>query len=135
MAASRTALPSVVPMTVVSAARVPSRAPVAMTSVTIGPGVSTITAVINRKAANSSQFMIWRFRQSLSRTCSGMDFRLGVENASNVMTLPAVLLAFLADALDRDHALAFGGVEHDHALGRAPRDADALDARADELAA
>ena len=44
-------------MTVVSAARVPSRAPVAMTSVTIGPGVMTRTAVITRKAANSSQFM------------------------------------------------------------------------------
>src|SRR5258708_37858649 len=57
------------------------------------------------------------------------------ENASNVMTLPAVLLAFLADALDRDHALAFGGVEHDHALGRAPGDADAFDAGADQLAA
>jgi len=57
MAASRTALPSVVPATVVSAARVPSRAPVAMTSVTIGPGVMTRTAVITRKAANSSQFM------------------------------------------------------------------------------
>src|SRR5262245_63494931 len=57
MAASRTALPSVVPTTVVSAARVPSRAPVAMTSVTIGPGVTTRTAVITRKAAKSSQFM------------------------------------------------------------------------------
>src|SRR5215470_10841064 len=46
-----------------------------------------------------------------------------------------VLLALFADALDRDHAFGFGGVEHDHALGRAPGDADALDAGADELAA
>src|SRR3954468_19358778 len=57
MAASKTALPRVVPTTVMSAARVPSRAPVAMTSVTIGPGVMTRTAVIRRKAANRSQFM------------------------------------------------------------------------------
>src|SRR5438876_3383446 len=54
------------------------------------------------------------------------------------VTLPAlaaVLVAFLADALDRDHPLAFRGVEYDHALGRAAGDADAFDARADELAA
>src|SRR5712691_3368047 len=43
--------------------------------------------------------------------------------------------ARLVDALDRDHALAFGGVEHDHALRGAPGDADAFDAGADELAA
>src|SRR5262249_56221025 len=49
--------------------------------------------------------------------------------------LAAVLVAFLADALDRDHPLAFRGVEHDYALGRAPGDADAFDAGADELAA
>src|SRR5712671_6792260 len=49
--------------------------------------------------------------------------------------LGTVLLAVLADALDRDHALAFRGIEHDHALGRAPGNADAFDARADELAA
>src|SRR5215831_7961517 len=49
--------------------------------------------------------------------------------------LAAVLVAFLADALDRDHPLALRGVEHDHTLGRAPGDADAFDARADELAA
>src|SRR5690349_23225927 len=47
----------------------------------------------------------------------------------------AVLLALLGEPLDRDHALALGGVEHDHALGRAPRDADAVDRAADELAA
>src|SRR5215470_17023010 len=49
--------------------------------------------------------------------------------------LVAFLVAFLADALNRDHPLAFRSVEHDHALGRAPGDADAFDARADELAA
>src|SRR5215813_7361474 len=49
--------------------------------------------------------------------------------------LAAVLVAFLADALDRDHPLALRGIEHDHTLGRAPGDADAFDARADELAA
>src|SRR5262245_28993947 len=47
----------------------------------------------------------------------------------------AVLLAFLADALDRHHALVVGRVEHDHALGRAPGDTDAFDAGADELSA
>src|SRR6266511_6466334 len=48
---------------------------------------------------------------------------------------PAVLVAFLADALDRHHLLVFGRVEHDHALRRSSGDADALDAGADELAA
>ena len=57
MAASRMALPSVVPATVVRAARIPWLAPVAITRVTIGPGVMTRTAVISRKAVNSSQFM------------------------------------------------------------------------------
>src|SRR5215813_10593010 len=46
-----------------------------------------------------------------------------------------VLLAFLADPLDRHHLLVLGGVEHDHAPGGAAGDADAFDAGADELAA
>src|SRR6185312_11980612 len=49
--------------------------------------------------------------------------------------LTAVIVAFFADPLDRDHALAFRGIEHDHALGRTPDNADAFDAGADELAA
>src|SRR5215510_9427993 len=53
----------------------------------------------------------------------------------DIPALAAVLVAFLADALDRDHPLALRGIEHDHPLGRAPGDADAFDARADELAA
>src|SRR6516164_2667910 len=53
----------------------------------------------------------------------------------DIPALAAVLVAFLADALDRHHPLALRGVEHDHTLGRAPGDADAFDARADELAA
>src|SRR5262249_51273371 len=48
---------------------------------------------------------------------------------------PAVLVAFLADALDRDHLLVVGGVEHDHALRRPAGDADAFDPGADQLAA
>src|SRR5262249_7504341 len=55
--------------------------------------------------------------------------------AGSRAVLAAVLVAFLANALDRDHPLAFRGIEHDHPLGRAPGDADALDARADELTA
>src|SRR5262245_8154098 len=47
----------------------------------------------------------------------------------------AVLLAFLADALDRDDTLIVRGVEHDHALGGPPGDADAFDPGADELPA
>ena len=46
-----------------------------------------------------------------------------------------VLLALFGNPLDRDHALAFGGVEDDHALGRAAGDADAVDRAADQLAA
>src|SRR5262245_48563888 len=114
MAASRMALPSVVPATVVSPAPMPSLAPVTMTKVTIGPGVTTRTTVMRKKAANSSQFM----------TPTASAFRLS-----------AVLVAFFADPLDRDDALTFRGVEHDHALGRASGDADAFHARADELAA
>src|SRR5262249_13199068 len=61
-----------------------------------------------------------------------MAARLG---RRDIPALAAVLVAFLADALDRHHPLALRGVEHDHTLGRAPGDADAFDARADELAA
>ena len=50
MQASSAALPSVVPITVISAARVPRVAPVAITSVTIGPGTITRTKVMRRKA-------------------------------------------------------------------------------------
>jgi hypothetical protein len=50
-------LPVVAPATVVSAARVPCLAPVAMMSVTIGPGVRNSTTVISRKAENRCQFM------------------------------------------------------------------------------
>ena len=70
IAASRTALPSVVPATVVSAAWIPWLAPVAMTNVTIGPGVMTRTAVISKKAANSSQFMT-----TSGPVCSGVIVR------------------------------------------------------------
>src|SRR5262249_7497912 len=57
-------------------------------------------------------------------------------NSSQFIQLPCpVLLAFLADALDRHYALVVRGVEHDHPLRRAAGDADALDAGADQLAA
>jgi hypothetical protein len=52
--------------------------------------------------------------------------------------LPAVALgglAFLAQVLDRDHALLVRRVEHDDALRRATRDADVVHVSADELAA
>ena len=42
--------------------------------------------------------------------------------------------AVLADVLDRHHMLVLGSVEHDDTLGRAARDADALDRAADQLA-
>src|SRR5262247_660228 len=61
-----------------------------------------------------------------------MAARLG---RRDIPALAAVLVAFLADALDRHHPLALRGIEHDHTLGRAPGDADAFDARADELTA
>src|SRR5580658_964217 len=44
------------------------------------------------------------------------------------------VLGFLADVLDRHHMLVFGGVEHDHALGRTAGDPDALDRTTDQLA-
>ena len=50
MPASSAALPIVVPITVISAARIPRVAPVAITRVTIGPGTMTRTNVISRKA-------------------------------------------------------------------------------------
>src|SRR5262245_36322059 len=48
---------------------------------------------------------------------------------------PAVIVAFLADALDRHHLLILVRVEHDHALRRAASDTDALNAGPNELAA
>ena len=50
MPASSAALPSVVPITVISAARVPRVAPVAITSVTIGPGTIDQDECNKRKA-------------------------------------------------------------------------------------
>jgi hypothetical protein len=43
-------------------------------------------------------------------------------------------ILFLADVLDRDHVLILGGIEHDDPLRRPPRDADAFDRAADQLA-
>src|SRR6185503_12133807 len=57
IALSSTALPADVPATVTSPARTPWRAPVAITRVTIGPGVRISTVVINRNAVNDCQFM------------------------------------------------------------------------------
>src|ERR1039458_9270910 len=57
IAVSSSALPSVVPTTVASAGRTPRVAPVATTSVTIGPGVTTRTRVMSRKAAKSCGFI------------------------------------------------------------------------------
>ena len=54
MAAIRIALPMVAPATVVSAVRTPCVAPVAMISVTIGPGVMIRTMVIRTNAVKSS---------------------------------------------------------------------------------
>src|SRR5216684_8088383 len=48
--------------------------------------------------------------------------------------LRCAVFRLFADALDRDDALALGGVEHDHPLRRAAGDADAVDRAADELA-
>lgn len=50
MQRSSAAFPSVVPITVISAARVPRVAAVAITKVTIGPGTMTRTNVMSRKA-------------------------------------------------------------------------------------
>jgi hypothetical protein len=58
MAASSAALPSEVPATVTRPARTPCVAPVDITSVTIGPGVSSSTTVTARKPANSCQFIL-----------------------------------------------------------------------------
>ena len=55
---SSTALPSVVPITVCKAARVPRVAAVAITSVTIGPGTMTRMPVISRKAEKRCQFIV-----------------------------------------------------------------------------
>src|SRR5690242_911280 len=51
----------------------------------------------------------------------------------SLLAVPVAVL-FLADVLDRDDVFVIGGVEHDHALGRAAGDADALDRAADQLA-
>src|SRR5262245_24365108 len=58
-----------------------------------------------------------------------------VETREALRLSVAVALVLLAQALDRDHLLVLGGVEHDHPLRRAAGDADAVDARADELPA
>src|SRR5689334_9127250 len=51
------------------------------------------------------------------------------------LPLPVRALALLREALDRDDALALGGVEHDHALRGAAGNSDAVDRAADQLAA
>src|SRR4029077_20954766 len=48
---------------------------------------------------------------------------------------PPVLPPLRRQPPHRHYALVLGGREHDHALRRAPRDADAVDRAADELAA
>ena len=51
------ALPTVLPATVISAARVPRVAPVEITSVTIGPGTMTSTKVMSRKTEKRLRFI------------------------------------------------------------------------------
>ena len=60
MTAKSTALPSVAPAAVISAARRPCITPVEMMRVTIGPGAMMRTIVIRRKAVKSSMFMSGR---------------------------------------------------------------------------
>src|SRR5665213_3874779 len=57
-------------------------------------------------------------------------------NAPWLTTIAVAVAVFgvLADVLDRHHMLVLGGVEHDHTLGRAAGDTDALDRTADQLA-
>src|SRR5665213_3257090 len=50
------------------------------------------------------------------------------------VAVPVAVFGVFADMLDRDHMLVLGGVEHDHALGGAAGDPDALDRTADQLA-
>ena len=143
MPAIRNALPIVVPATVMSAARMPWLAPVAITSVTIGPGVTTRIMVISRKAANSSQFIIAPPDPSVRQTSMHHPLNGDSSTSSGRADDPFTGMtaayrrssAFLGQPLDRDHALVLGGVEHDHALGRTAGDADAVDGRADQLAA
>src|SRR6185312_3032699 len=63
------ALPRVVPATVVSAARTPRVAPVEMTSVTIGPGMTIRTIVMRRKAVKSWAFMFAPARRRATLRC------------------------------------------------------------------
>src|SRR5689334_941378 len=65
-----------------------------------------------------------------------LAFEYPIDIARRRALAAAVLgLALFADPLDRDHLLILGGVEHDHALGRASGDADAVHRAADQLAA
>src|SRR4051812_1537340 len=56
------------------------------------------------------------------------------QGALLAMRSAPIPVLFLADVLDRHHVLVFRGVEHDHALRGSPRDADAFDGGADQLA-
>jgi len=58
----------------------------------------------------------------------------GLSGAASIAAVAVFAALFLADMLDRNDVLVLGGVEHDHALGRAAGDADALDRAADQLA-
>src|SRR5260221_367509 len=65
---------------------------------------------------------------------TGLDDHREAPSDSSVAALSFGVACFFADALDRHHPFALGGVEHDHALRRAAGDADAVDRAADELA-
>src|SRR5579871_1565067 len=66
-------------------------------------------------------------------SCSGLASG-ATRPAAPQGSLP-VRFAFLRQPLDRSNALAFGGREHDDALGRTAGDPDAVHRAADELAA
>src|SRR5882724_13465981 len=56
-----------------------------------------------------------------------------MEAGRALASVAIAVLGFLADMFDRHDMLVFGGVEHDHALGRAAGDPDPLHRTADQL--
>ncbi len=95
------------------------------------PGRRDLARATTRIAPPGRATTAPRLRQDCAKTAP----RLGEDLAKTASKprLLAVLFALFGKPLDRSHLFAFGGREHDHALGRTAGDADAVDRAADRL--
>src|SRR4051794_15907417 len=108
------------------------RSNIRSTSISMPSAISWNAASQNSSSSAASQPASKRPPEITGPSSLSLPSSYGCDKCPHHLAAVAVL-GVLADMLDGNHMLVFGGVEYDDPLGRAPRNPDALDRTADQL--